>query len=65
MTAYWSFRSFECYLEWDGVTRGHTWIDWVREGNDLLIWIGRLHVALALGSYKPSQPPVKPTQVLN
>ena len=45
---------FQWYAEWNGVTRGHTWIDWVREGNDLLIWIGRLHMCLALGEYKPS-----------
>ncbi len=51
---------FGMYAEWDGVTRGHTWIDWVREDNDLLIWIGRLHVVLALGPYIPSQPPAKP-----
>ena len=44
---------FGCYAEWNGVTRGHTWIDWVREGNDLLIWIGSLHVVLTI------QPPVK------
>ena len=51
---------FGCYAEWNGVTRGHTWIDWVREDNDLLIWIGRLHLCMELGPYKSRRQPAKP-----
>ncbi len=51
---------FQWYAEWDGVTRGHKWIDWVREGNELLIWIGRLHMCLELGPYKSSRRAAKP-----
>ncbi len=52
MTFYCSFP-FKCFLEWRGCTRGHSWIDWVREDGDLLIWIGSLHAVLTI------QPPVK------
>ncbi len=40
---------FGCYAEWRGVTRGHTWLDWVVEDGELLIWIGGLYVILNTG----------------
>lgn len=46
-TWYFELAGFAMYAEWNGVTRGHTWIDYLRDDDGtFLLWWGRLHVIL-------------------
>lgn len=45
---YFSVAGFAMYAEWNGVTRGHHWLDYLRDDDgSLLLWMGKLHVILS------------------
>lgn len=37
----------DIFLEFNGCTRGRRWLDSLREGQDLTVWLGRLRVEVS------------------
>lgn len=38
----------DIFIEFNGVTRGLTFIDWVKDGQDYLMWIGSIHIVCSV-----------------
>ena len=44
---YFSVLGWDIYMEFNGCTRGRTWLDSMKQGGCLIVWFGRLRLEVS------------------
>lgn len=52
--AYFRFFGSEVFAEYPSVTRGHSFFDYLIDGGELLLWVGRFHAIFTPPTWRPA-----------